>query len=232
MPRKTKGKNINWELQPGWSYTRNDDGSASGTARFIADEGQPLIPEGVAHPKEPLIRAVTSIMTSLGNGKVACDVTYFGIWDTRRRITYSSGSSQEDIRSHKDFEKFAGDYDNPRNGAVWRKLKRADENTSGDTDVEEFLGFYKSAGASEQWAGVTDTLDVGGTVEVTYLVDRAPNLDRLMTISGIRGFSMPRGVKNALLVDMPYQEIGRNHYRVSEVYLLSGEKGWNPDIYG
>ena len=230
MPRKTQGSITGAQLQPGATVTANDDGTASGMAIFHADEvsagALPL--EGSSHPKDGRLACTAVTRTYVGNGIVSHQCSYFGIISTRTRVTYSSGTAAEPIQTHPKFDTFAGTRENPRNGAIWAKVNASSAYKS---TFDEFEGFNKKDEAGD-FFGVTSYYTPSGQVEISYYLDRAPSLSRLMSITGaIRGFSMPQGVKNALLVDMPYRQIGENHYQVTESYLLSGKKGWNPQIY-
>lgn len=234
MAMRTKG-DLGLEPQVGATVQYNDDGSATGTAVYITDvNSSGLLPsEGSVHPKDPRLTCTNAVFTYLNNNRISSTCTYFGLTSTKRRISYSSGTTSERIETYVDFEELAGSdpYDKStwRNGAVFRKQEANDEYTE---KFAEFLGFFPSNGAPIDLAGVTEYLNPSGTVEVSYYLDRVPSLSRLMQIhSSVTGFRKPEGVKDLLLIDMPYRQIGDIYYQVSEVYLCSGKNGWSNKIY-
>ena len=187
---------------------------------------------GDLHPKDSRLVLVDKTEVFDANNVLTVNAAYFGLWSTERRISYSAGTGSEPVESHPDFTKFAGTQkSDARNGAVF--YKHAADSSTGTPQYWEFQGFYPTApGGSSDLSGVTMYLKPSGSVEVSYYTDRTPSLKRLMKIhSSIPGFSKPDGVRDFLLVDMPYRQIGKYHYQMSEVYLCSGERGWNSILY-
>ena len=188
---------------------------------------------GELHPKDNRLSLVDKTVVYDENNVLTVNAAYFGLWSTERRISYSAGTASEPVQSHKDFKEFAGTKkDDAKNGAIF--YKNAADSTTGTPEYWEFQGFYPNnqSGDAGELAGVTMYLKPSGSVEVSYYTDRAPSLKRLMKItSSITGFSKPPGVKDFLLVDMPYRQIGKYHYQMSEVYLCSGERGWSDILY-
>tara|TARA_B110000014_G_C20124850_1_gene598312 strand:+ start:2171 stop:2872 length:702 start_codon:yes stop_codon:yes gene_type:complete len=230
MARKIHGDG-SLTLQPGASVTDNDDGTIVGTASFIGDANSAAPGLGSGHPYNGSIQATSWQTEGLPNGTVKYTGSYFGVGNDTRRVSYSAGVASEDIQLHPKFDKIAGTPESPKNGATW--VKREDE--LGE-EYYEWLGFYNdgegSRNGDNSLVGVTNYLQPSGTVEVSYYTSRAPKPKRLATIHNtISGFSKPTGVKNFLLTDMPYRQIGRSFYQVTETYLASDEKGWNRNVY-
>ena len=223
--------NAQFTLQEGASVTENDDGTLTGVAVYIGGDGgggfAPAI--GSPHPFQPRCECTSVEFQSISLGRIKYTASYFGISNDTRRVSYTAGVASEDIQLSPNFQKFAGTPENPKNGAKWDP--KTEEN--GDT-YYVFLGFFGGAAGSvdDNLIGVTNFLVPSGTVEVSYYTSRSPKLKRLATIyNKVRGWNKPEGVKNLLLTDMPYRQIGRSHYQVTETYLASDERGWNAQIY-
>lgn len=224
------------KLQAGWTVTDNDDGTKSGQATFkgaaaYASSGPRV---GDSHPKQGGLECVSITASTDGQDQITLVATYFGISNDTRRVNYSPGSASEDIQLHPKFKsKLAGTPDNPKNGAVFEKVEAAGI----IPEHYRFHGFFEkdkdnSADDPGSLVGTTQFLTNSGTVEVSYYVDSSPKLKKLNTIhTNIKGFSKPDNVKDFLLHDMPYRQIGASHFQVSEVYLCSDERGWNKLMY-
>ena len=219
-------------LQPGASVTENDDGTLTGTATFIGDSGAAGVAIGSSHPYNPRVECTSVQVEGATLGRTKHTASYFGVSNDTRRVSYSAGVASEDIQLHPKFASFAGTPGASKNGAKW--VKRTD-----DLGIEyyEWLGFFNGVDGAEgegdnSLVGVTNYLQPSGTVEVSYYTSSAPKMKRLaVSYNTIKGFSKPKGVKNFLLTDMPYRQIGKSFYQVTETYLASDEKGWNRYIY-
>jgi len=219
-------------LQPGASITENDDGTLTGGATFIGDASAAGVAIGSSHPYNPRVECTSVQFEGMTNGRVQHVASYFGVSNDTRRVSYSAGVASEDIQLHPKFASFAGTPGASKNGAKW--VKRTD-----DLGIEyyEWLGFFNGVDGAEgegdnSLVGVTNYLQPSGTVEVSYYTSSAPKMKRLaVSYNTIKGFSKPKGVKNFLLTDMPYRQIGKSFYQVTETYLASDEKGWNRYIY-
>ena len=235
MPTKRLG-DPSLQLQPGWSITRHDDGTITGQAVFHGSaEYAALGPRlGGGHPKQPGLECTSITVTSDGLNQVTFNCAYFGIGNDTRRVNYSPGSASEDIQLHPRFKSvLAGSPENPKYGAVWEKV----EENGITPEHYRWLGFFEKDGTSSTdtintMVGTTHFLTNSGTVEVSYYTKSTPKMKKLNTIhSRIKGFSKPGNIKNFLLHDMPYRQIGASHYQVTEVYLCSDERGWNVLMY-
>ena len=219
-------------LQPGASITENDDGTFTGTATFIGDEEVAGVTIGSSHPYNPRVECTSTQFEGITLGRVKHVASYFGVSNDTRRVSYSAGVASEDIQLHPKFSKFAGTPGASKNGAKW--VKRTDDL---GIDYYEWLGFFNGEDGAEgegdnSLVGVTNYLQPSGTVEVSYYTSRAPKMKRLaVSYNTIKGFTKPQGVKNFLLTDMPYRQIGKSFYQVTETYLASDEKGWNRYVY-
>ena len=219
-------------LQPGASVTENDDGTLTGTATFIGDASAAGIVIGSSHPYNARVECTSVQVEGIINGRTKHTASYFGASNDTRRVSYSAGVASEDIQLHPKFAKFAGTPAASQNGAKW--VKRTDDL---GLDYYEWLGFFNGVDGTEgegdnSLVGVTNYLQPSGTVEVSYYTSRAPKMKRLaVSYNEIKGFSKPKGVKNFLLTDMPYRQIGKSFYQVTETYLASDEKGWNRFVY-
>jgi len=224
-------------LQTGASITENDDGTLTGTAVFIgAAKNEGFRPRmGDNHPFNPKCECTSISLETMTNDRVKVVCSYFGISNDTRRVSYTAGVASEDIQLHPDFEKFAGIPTAPKGGARW--VERTQTYEDGEEEkYYEFLGFFNGesgvADGKDSLVGTSNYLTPSGTVEVSYYTSREPQMKRLATIHNkIKGWRKPDGVKNVLLTDMPYRQIGRSHYQVTETYLASDSVGWNPKLY-
>ena len=224
-------------IQTGASISENDDGTLTGTAVFIGGaNNQGFAPRiGEPHPFNPKCECTSKSLETMTNKRVKIVCSYFGISNDTRRVSYTAGVASEDIQLHPDFEKFAGTPESPKGGARWsERIQTYDD--GGEEEYYEFLGFFNGkSGVSEgdsSLVGTSNYLTPSGTVEVSYYTSREPKMKRLATIhNSVKGWKKPEGVKNLLLTDMPYRQIGRSHYQVTETYLASDSVGWNKKLY-
>jgi len=224
-------------LQTGASITENDDGTLTGTAVFIgAARFESFRPRmGDSHPFNPKCECTSISLETMTNDRVKVVCSYFGISNDTRRVSYTAGVASEDVQLHPDFEKFAGTPTAPKGGARWaERISTYDDGE--EEEYYEFLGFFNgksgTAEGKDSLVGTSNYLTPSGTVEVSYYTSREPQMKRLATIHNkIKGWRKPDGVKNLLLTDMPYRQIGRSHYQVTETYLASDSVGWNPKLY-
>ena len=224
-------------LQTGASITENDDGTLTGTAVFIgAAKNEGFRPRmGDSHPFNPKCEVTSVSLETMTNERVKVVCSYFGISNDTRRVSYTAGVAAEDVQLHPDFEKFAGTHLAPKNGARFQETTTTIEGEDQDPHYE-FLGFFNgktgNAEGKDSLVGTSNYLTPSGTVEVSYYTSREPKMKRLATIhNSVKGWKKPDGVANVLLTDMPYRQIGRSHYQVTETYLASDERGWNPKLY-
>lgn len=212
-------------LQPDSEITVDDYGVMRGTAvfEFPKDLAPILTPQLnlSRHPKEPRL---TCYEVSLKYSKLqTCVATaqYIGLlYDpSLPKIEFAGGSGQDDIETHPDFFEFAGDVDNPINGAEF------------DQETGAFKAFtnYKDY---PEFAGVEQYIVPSVIVNYSYYQSSAPSLAAVGRVfGGVPGFRRPPNVRNFLLVGMPYRQVA-NIYFVTEQYLGSDQRGWSRTIYG
>ena len=164
------------------------------------------------------------ILASYGaNGIVTCVASYFGLWEKNRQVVeFTGGVNTDPIQTHPEFEtSLGGSAASPLNGAKF-------------SDNDEFLGFSEFTSGNTNLNGVESYLTPATNVTISYWIDSTPKPKRLGTVtsnlSGVTEFRKPRGVRDFLLIDQSYRQVG-NFFQVSESYLGSGEKGWNKKIY-
>lgn len=217
------------EIQPNRTISEREDGTLSGSVIYDTDH-KFYLPIGSKHPDDDRLELVEKTRTFMPNGREQVVAAYFGLVSTttERQISYTGAQNQDDITTHSNFDFFAGNGGSPRNGAQFV----TEENADGD-EYYEFLGFFpfKNGGFYNAFTGVSSYLTAGTQVSVTYWTDQIPKLDQRMTIfKTIPGFTTPPDVGNFLLLDTPYRKIG-SFYQVTEQYLGSGTRGFNPEIY-
>jgi hypothetical protein len=156
----------------------------------------------------------------MGLEKVQLVASYFGLVSKKTDpiISYNPNTNKEPLETHPDFQTFAGTQASPINGAMF------------DPETGAFLGFFNPA--IKELYGATGYLVPSTMLSLTYWQDSVPNLKRRMSImKEIKGFKKPPDVKDFLLLDMPYRQVG-NFYQVTEQILGSGPLGWSKKIYG
>jgi len=221
MAVKKKG-NPSITLQPGFSLTEKDDGTIDGTCVFECDQSllNFLPQKGAAHPRDSRCEIYSRTITWMGLEKIQMVASYFGLVSSKTNpiIAYTPNTNKEPLETHPLFETFAGTQASPINGAVF------------DSETGAFLGFFDQT--IKDLFGATGYLVPATMVSETYWQRSVPSLTKRMTIvNSITGFRKPPDVKNFLLLDMPYRQVG-NFYQVTKQYLGSGPLGWSKKIYG
>ena len=221
----TKGVTDGLTLQPGATVSINQDETVEASAIYKTsssniDEGGNYDPPelGEEHPYEPDAKCYNITETRNQAGIITYDCAYFGISGGRKRsekeIAYSGGTSSDPIETHPNFDTLgaSSDYSYDAEG--------------------NFLGF-----TGGDLAGVQYYLTPSSTITISYWQDTAPITNsRVKIISGqeldsiTKGFPLPSGVTNWLLIDRPYRQVG-NFFQVSETFIASGPKGWSTEIY-
>jgi len=202
------------------------DGSVSEPTGFpiVAEGGRP----GTNHPDDERLECYNRTIVYGANGIVTCTAAYFGIENRTGKsdltFSFSGGVTTEPIETHPDFLTFATE----ANGAKF------------DETTNEFLGFteFTKPGAIENTnlMGVESYLTPATNIVVSWWQDTQPKPSKTATWdTNIRGistedFRKPQGVKNFLLMDESYSQVG-NFYQVTQSYLGSGARGWDKDIY-
>lgn len=208
-------------IQPNYSLTEKNDGTIEGTVTFEADMDQfaNLPRMRAAHPREPRCEIYNRDITYLPLRKVRLVASYFGLVSgkTDPVLSYTPNTDKDPIETHPLFEEFAGNKTAPINGAKF------------DDQTGEFIGFYDQT--IKDLFGARYYLIPSTMVSLTYWQSSVPSLSRRMSIkSTVSGFRKPPDVKNFLLLDIPYRQIG-SFYQVTEQYLGSGPDGWSEKIY-
>ena len=204
--------------------------SADGT--IIPPSGIPVVAEGgqagTNHPDDARMECYNRTLVYGANGIVTCTAAYFGIENRTGKsdltFSFSGGVTNEPIETHPDFLTFATE----ANGAKF------------DETTNEFLGFteFTKPGAIENTnlMGVESYLTPATNIVVSWWQDTQPKPSKTATwdtnINGVSAddFRKPQGVKNFLLMDESYSQVG-NFYQVTQSYLGSGVRGWDKDIY-
>lgn len=221
MSIKIKGKIVGVQIQPDYTLTEKNDGTIEGTVDFICDISNfaSLPRMGAPHPREPRCEIYNRDITYLPLDRVKLTASYFGLIapKTNPTLAYSPNTDKESIETHPLFQEFGGTKASPKNGAKF------------DSETGEFLGFYDQT--IKDLFGVRHYLTPSTMVALTYWTSSVPSINKRMTIrSSVPGFRKPSDVKDFLLLDIPYRQIG-SFYQVTEQYLGSGPNGWSEKIY-
>lgn len=208
-------------IQSNYSLTEKNDGTIEGNVTFLTDMDYfANLPRMKApHPRESRCEIYNRDITYLPLRKVQLVASYFGLISNKTEpvLAYMPNTDKEPIETHPLFEEFAGTKASPKNGAKF------------DDDTGEFLGFYDQA--IKDLFGAAHYLVPATMVSLTYWQSSVPSLTKRMSIkASIPGFRKPSDVKNFLLLDIPYRQIG-SFYQCTEQYLGSGPNGFSTKIY-
>jgi hypothetical protein len=236
MARVIKGKIEDIIIQPDRSINEKNDGTLEGQVVYKCVKGQEFsLPKiGEAHPDDTKLECYNISKTHNSNGLITATASYFGLTgpETDPVISYSGGNNQEPIETHPEFvTELAGSVTTPKNGAIFED----------DAENVEYGTFIKFGGGAQdtnvpKFRGVEYYLTPSTQITLSYWTDKVPSLkDRLKIYPKIEGVSgrelqTPPDVKNFLLLDTPYRQVG-SFYQVTEQYLGSGPDGWNEKIY-
>lgn len=209
-------------IQPGFSLTEKNDGTIEGNVIFEADYSHisNLPRMGSSHPRDGRCELYNREITYMPLGKVRMVGSYFGLVSRKTKpvLAYTPNTDKEPIETNPLFETFAGTKTTPINGAKF------------DAETGEFLGFFDQT--IKDLFGVLHYLVPSTMVSLTYWQSNVPSLARRMSIkSSVPGFRKPEDVKDFLLLDIPYRQIG-SFFQITEQYLGSGPNGWSTKIYG
>lgn len=245
----TVGTDTGVTAQVGRTITYNNDGTLEGSVVFkgfatINEDGAttdpaglPVVPEngrpGSDHPDDKRLECYNRTIVYGNNGLVTCTASYFGIdgigGKSDLTFSFSGGVTTEPIETHPSFTStLAGTASSPLNGAAF------------DEETGEFIGFaeFTTPGKDDNknLLGVDSYLTPATNITVSWWQDKQPRPSKTATwgtnINGLpaEDFRKPSGVKNFLLLDESYSQVG-NFYQVTQSYLGSGDNGWNKDIY-
>lgn len=208
-------------IQPGYSLTEKNDGTIEGNVVYECDMAYfANLPRMFsAHPRESRCECYNREITYLPLKKVRLTASYFGLISKKTNpiLAYSPNTDKDSIETHPMFTSFAGTPSTPKNGAQF------------DVETGEFLGFFDYT--KKEFFGVRHYLAPATLVSLTYWQSRVPSLrNRMKIVNSIDGFRKPPDVKNFLLLDSPYRQIG-SHYQVTEQYMGSNSDGFSKTIY-
>ena len=213
-----------YAIQPDRSITEKNDGTLEGSVVMRCDKSKKYaLPEiGATHPDDVRLEMYQSSTVHQSNGIVEMTGSFFGLVasETEPEISYSGGQNNDPIDTHPDFESFAGTPSAPLNGAKF------------DAESEEFIGFFDSASAGQpNFRGTQYYLTPSSLITLSYWTDKVPTLKNRMSVhDDVDGFKKPDDMKDFLLVDTPYRQVG-SFYQVTEQYIGSGPNGINRVIY-
>lgn len=208
-------------LLPGYEITEKNDGTLEGQVVYeCAAEFEPNLPRiGSNHPRDGRCECYTTSKQYMGLEKIRLTASYFGLTSAKTdpTIAYTPNTNQDPITSHPKFEDFAGTQGAPINGATF------------DDATGEFLGFYDAT--VKDLFGAEFYLVPATLLSVTYWTRDVPALGKRMTIKAeIPGFKKPEDVKEFMLLDTPYRQVG-SFYQVTEQWMGSGPAGFSRKIY-
>lgn len=208
-------------MQPDSVLSFKNDGTIEGDVIYRADDGLvsrfPKMKD--PHPKESRCQVYNQEVTYKTNGIVEMRCSYFGLIGAKTTgvISYTPNQDRDAVETHPDFTSFAGTKSSPKNGAKF------------DPDTGEFLGFFDPT--VKGLFGARYYLVPSTLVSLTYWQNSVPSIrNRMKIVSSIPGFRKPSDVKNFLLLDFPYRQLG-DYYQVTEQYLGSGPDGWSTKLY-
>lgn len=210
-------------IQPNFSLTEKNDGTLEGQVVFECDETRlSSLPQLKApHPRDNRCELYTREITYLPLRKLRMTGSYFGLVSAKTdpTISYTPNVNQDPITSHPDFATFAGTPASPNtaNGATF------------DSETGEFLGFFDPA--ITDLFGAEFYLVPATLLSLTYWTKTVPSLGRRMTRkTSIPGFRKPSDVKEFLVIDYPYRQVG-SFYQVTEQIMGSGPNGFSTILY-
>lgn len=253
-----KGDNIQTAVaQPGRTIVESSEGTLEGSVVWKLDaslvtpgkknigvDTSTLLPEvangdgepGSLHPDDGRLECYNRTLSYGSNGILTCTASYFGLVTSKTdyEISFTGGTQVDRIETHKDFELFAGKLGAPLNGAKF------------DEETGEFLGFTEfvdfnakkdNAGDDAHFQGIQNYLVPTTTITLSWWQDEVPKPSKLAVVSDflplVEETRKPKGVKNFLLINETYQQVG-NFYQITQNYLgssVEGGKGWNKTIY-
>lgn len=241
------------QAQPGRTVTESSDGTLEGSIVWKIDSSlvppeqsdtSTLLPAVAMGDKQPgglhldddRLECYNRTLSYGANGILTCTAAYFGLVTpkTEYQISFTGGTQVDRIETHKNFETFAGTPSAPKNGAKF------------DDVTQEFLGFTdfvaavpgrNNKGTNANFLGIDNHLTATTTITLSWWQDTTPRPSVLATVHPhlpfVEEFRRPKGVKNFLLINETYKQVG-NFYQVTQNYLgssVEGGKGWSKTIY-
>lgn len=221
--------------QTPYGISYKSDGTVEGSVKFRCEaSNRGNLPKiGDPHPLDVNATCHDVNISIVGNGIAEATCSYHGISDeagdeTRATIEYPGGCDQVPITAHPKFTALAGTPATvpPLNGALWVDRDTRKVSTAANA---EFEGFFDPA---SPMFGVEVFFLSRPVINRTRWTRRPPTLQKGCTIvENIPGFTNPPGIVNWLLLDTPFQQVGKNSFRVTEQYKGSPLPGWLKPIY-
>jgi len=208
-------------IQPDYELVEKNDGTIEGQVIFECDISRiGNLPQlSNPHPRDNRCECYNRAITYGRLNKVKLTASYFGLTSAKTDpiLSYTPNTNQDPVTSHPDFETFAGNRDSPENGAKF------------DEDTGEFLGFFDPS--IKDLFGAEFYLVPATLLSLTYWTRNIPSLSRRMSRkSSVPGFRKPPDVKEFLILDTPYRQVG-SFYQVTEQIMGSGPNGFSSILY-
>lgn len=213
-----------FQVQPERTIVERTDGTLEGTVDYVTtQEWAEYLPQlEQTHPDDRRLEIHTVERTVSVRGLMTCTAHFRGIKDdpTDTVISYIGSPDRESIETHPQFSTLAGtDKATAKNGAEWVSREGYAK--------QSFVGFNDP---NNDLFGVQYYLKASTQITTTHWQTKVPRVERMRIVDSIAGFKKPTDVKNFLLIDTPYRQIG-NLYQVSKIYLGSDVTGWNESVY-
>lgn len=207
-------------IQPDRKVKGKNDGTLEATVEFQVDRSnEKLLPQIYSrHPDDPRLLVYEHEIERNRAGKSTLTCQYIGIATdpTPKIVQFPGASGQDPIETNKNFLEFAGSLGDEKNGAKFNE------------DTGQFLGFFDP---TNRKFGTRAYIVPNILVYLSYWTYKVPKIRRQGTIvPNVKEILTPPGVKNFLLVGMPYRQVGLL-YQVTEQLMGSGENGWDEDFY-
>lgn len=221
-------------IQPNFAIVEKNDGSIEGQVVFICDESKffnlPQMDSG--HPRDPRAELYNREITYLANGRIQLTGSYFGLVANKTKpvINYTPNTDRDPVTAHPNFAALAAE------GGIWRNVNTGTFVTDAErgdmiAGTENALEFFGWNNPDDELFGVEFYLTASTMVSLTYWQKNVPTIrNRMKIVSNVPGFRKPADVKDFLLLDFPYRQVG-NFYQVTELYLGSGPKGFSTLLY-
>ena len=222
-------------IQPNFSLTEKNDGSIEGQVVFKCDESRfsnlPQMDSG--HPRDSRCELYNREITYLPLGQIQLTGSYFGLVANKTKpiISYTPNTDRDPVTAHPDFSTAL-----VTAGGVWRDSNNGQLFTEAERlqlpeDNDKALEFFGWTNPEDELFGVEFYLTPSTMVSLTYWQKNVPTIrKRMKIVNRVPGFRKPADVKDFLLLDFPYRQVG-NFYQVTELYLGSGPKGFSKLLY-
>ena len=220
--------------QTPYGISYKSDGTVEGSVKFRCEaSNRGNLPKiGDPHPLDVNATCHDVNISIVGNGIAEATCSYHGISDeagdeTRATIEYPGGVDQVPITAHPDFTLLAGTSDEPNNGSRWVDPDTRKVSFEANAEFEGFV----DPGFPDHFA-MEVFFQARPIINRTRWSRRPPTLKKSCTIvDSVPGFTNPPGIVNWLLLDTPFQQVGKASFRITEQYKGSPAPGWFKDVY-